>query len=104
LFDAVAEDGGDVIGVAEPVCGDESWQECLGIVVVGFGTAQFRVRGPKCVGLDRALGLIAGQSGAADEGGSAVVLGCGSQGFVFDGELGDQAPLVLFGDDGFVGG
>jgi len=32
------------------------------------------------------------------------MLGCGGQGLVLGGELGDRAPLVLFGDDGFVGG
>ena len=71
-------------------------------MVVGFGPAQLRGQGAEGVGVDDGLGLIAGEPGAADQGGPAVVLSCGGDGSVFGGELGDRVPPVLLGGDGLV--
>lgn len=97
--EAVVDDGGDVVGVAEPARLDEAWQEGVDVVVVGFSPAQFRGQGAEGVGVDHGLRLLVGEPGAADQGGPAVVLGCGGDGFVFGGELGDRAPPVLLGGD-----
>ena len=102
LGEAVVDNGGDVVGVSEPTSLDEARQEGVDVVVVGFGAAQFRSQGAEGVGVDDDFRLLAGAPGATDQGGPAVVLGCGGDGFVFGGELGDRAPPVLLGGDGLA--
>lgn len=100
----MVEDGGDVVGVAEPSCSDEPRQERIKVVVVGFGSAEFGGERAERFGFDGAVGLVSGEAGGAEEGGPAVVLGGCGDGFVFGGELRDRAPLVVFGGDDLVGG
>ena len=71
-------------------------------MVVGFGPPQLGREGAESVGVDDGLRLLVGEPGAADQGGPAVVLGCGGDGFVFGGEVGDRPPLVLLGGDGLA--
>ena len=87
--EGLVDDGGDVGGVGEPARRDEAWQESVNVVVVGFEPAQFHSQCAEGVRVDDGLRLLAGEPGAADQGGSAVVLGCGGDGFVFGGELSD---------------
>ena len=101
-FDPVVEYGGDVVGVVEPARCDEAWQQCVDVVMVGLGASEFSRERAERIGLDGALGLFLGEPGATEEGSPAVVLGRGGDGLVLGGELGDRAPLFLFGDDGLV--
>lgn len=100
--EAVVDDGGDVVGVGEPASLDEAWQEGVDDVMVGFGPAQFRGQGAVGVGGDDGLRLVDGEAAALDDSSPTVVLSCRGDGFVFSGELGDQASLLLFGRDGLV--
>ena len=100
----MVEDGGGVVGVAEPPGSDEPRQERIEVVVVGFGSAEFGCERAECVGLDGAVGLVGGEPGGAEEGGPAVVLGGCGDGFVFGGELRGRGSLVVSGGDGLVGG
>ena len=75
----MVEDCSDVVGVTEPARSDEASQERIDIVVVGFGTAKFDRERAEGIGLDGALGLFVGESGAADESGPAVVLSRGGE-------------------------
>lgn len=84
--EAVVDDGGDVVGVGKPAGPDEAWQESVDVVVVGFGTAQLRGQRPEGIGIDAGFCLVGDESASGDGGGTAVVLGCGGNGFVFDGE------------------
>lgn len=91
--EAVVDDGGDVVDVGEPTNLDEAWQQGSHVVVVGFGPPQLGREGAESVGVDDGLRLLAGDPGAADQGGPAVVLGCGGDGFVFGGEVGDLSRV-----------
>lgn len=46
------KDGGSVVSVGEPARLDKSWQKDVNVMVVGFGTAQFRREGTKGIGVD----------------------------------------------------
>lgn len=100
--EAVVDDGGDVVGVGEPASLDEAWQEGVDVVVVGFRPAELRGQGAEGVGVDDGVRLVGSEAAGGDEGGPAVVLGCGGDGFVFGDELGDRAPPLLLGGDGLV--
>lgn len=99
------QDGSDVAGIGEPARGTRREQD-VEVVVVGLGAAQFGGQSPERVGLDRGVGLLLGETRVADKGDPAFVLGCGGDGLVLGGEMGDRTPLLLFGggDDGLVCG
>lgn len=46
----MVEDRGDVVGVAEPACGNQSRQQGIEVVAVGFGSAEFGCERAECVG------------------------------------------------------
>lgn len=74
-FDAVVEDGNDVVGVTEPPDSDEPRQEGIKVVVAGFGSAEFGGERAERFGSDGAVGFVCGEARSTDEGGPAVVLG-----------------------------
>ena len=45
------DDGGDVVGVSEPACRDEAWEQGLDVVVIGFGAAEFGLTSTCSLGL-----------------------------------------------------
>ena len=102
VSDSVVDDRRDVVGVSEPARPDEAWQQGSHVVVVRFGPPQLGREGAEGVGVDDRFCLVGGESAGCDESSPAVVLGCGGDGFVFGGELGDRAPPVLLGGDGLV--
>lgn len=69
------EDGGDVVGPVEPPYFNQPRQQRIDIVVVRLGTAKFGGEWSECRGIDGAVGLAGGESGAADEGGLDVLAG-----------------------------
>ena len=60
------EDGGDVVGPVEPPYFNQPRQQRIDIVVVRLGTAKFGGEWSECRGIDGAVGLAGGESGAAD--------------------------------------
>ena len=96
------EDGGDVVGVAEPARRDEARQQRIDIVMVRLSRRSSAASGPNASD-SMALSACSWVSPEPpDEGGPAVVLGCGGDGLVLGGERSDRAPLLLFGNDGLV--
>lgn len=69
------EDGGDVVGPVELPYFNQPRQQRIDIVVVRLGTAKFGGEWSECRGIDGAVGLAGGESGAADEGGLDVLAG-----------------------------
>ncbi len=101
-LDPVVEDGGDVVGVAEPARCGEAREKRIDIVMVRFSPAKSSCERAERLGRDGAIGLLSRKPRATVETGPAVLLGCGGDGFVLGGELSERAPLFLLGDDGLV--
>ena len=93
-LDAVVEDGGDVVGVAEPARCGEAREERIDIVMVRFSPAKSSCERAERLGRDGAIGLLSRKPRATDETGPAVLLGCGGDGFGFNSGCGNDNSCI----------